>query len=98
LDPQAWKLSASHATETAGGATTLRGWNSGTPQTAGMWFQIELPQAVVINGVQFDSVGTVGGGRRGANPGAAGANAPAAPAGGAAAPAPAGGVAPAGAG
>jgi mono/diheme cytochrome c family protein len=91
LDPQAWKLSASHGTENAGGATTLRGWNSGTPQTAGMWFQIELPQPVVVTELQFDSIGTVGGGRRGAGANAAAPTAPgAAPAAAPVAAAPAG--------
>ena len=34
---------------------TLRGWNSGAPQAPGMWFQVELPQPVLLTEVQFDS-------------------------------------------
>lgn len=91
LDSQQWKLAASHATETASGATTLRGWSTGAPQAAGMWFSIELPQPVLVTEVQFDSVAAAGGGRGGRGPAAA-APAPAAgaPAGAAPATAPAG--------
>jgi mono/diheme cytochrome c family protein len=83
LDPQQWKLTASHGVESAAGAVTLRGWSSGAPQAAGMWFQIDLSQPVVVSEVQFDSsaVGGQGGGRaRGAVAAAArGAAAPGAP-------------------
>jgi hypothetical protein len=71
LDPQQWKLSASHAPAEAPSALTLRGWSSGVPQAAGMWFQVELPQPVTVTEVQFDSasVGGAGGrGGRGAQP------------------------------
>ena len=75
LDPQQWKLTASHNADAASGAASLRGWNSGAPQAAGMWFQIELPQPAVVTEVQFDSSAAGGqgggGGRggRGAGPG-----------------------------
>jgi mono/diheme cytochrome c family protein len=71
LDSQNWKLTASHGAEGAVGASTLRGWTSGTPQAQGMWFTIELPQPVVVTEVQFESM-SMGGGRggRGAAPGA----------------------------
>jgi hypothetical protein len=82
LDSQQWKLTASHATDTAAGAATLRGWSSGAPQTAGMWFTIELPQPAMVTELQFESAFTGGG--RGGGRGAAGA--PGAP--GAAPPAP----------
>ena len=99
LDSQQWKLSASHAPEAAAGAATLRGWNSGVPQTAGMWFAVELPQPALVTEIQFDSArGGGGGGGRAAQgcagatrlrppqrPGAAAGGPPAAPA---AAPAP----------
>jgi mono/diheme cytochrome c family protein len=103
LDSQQWKLSASHGSETAGGASTLRGWSTGAPQAAGMWFSIELPQPAVITEVQFDSTASMGGGGRGGRgqgpaPGAgapAGATAPtaSAPAAGQPAPAPDGAAA-----
>ena len=53
--PESWKLTASHNTQTAGDATTLRPWSSGHPQAAGMWVQIELPQPATVAGVQFES-------------------------------------------
>jgi mono/diheme cytochrome c family protein len=74
VDPQAFKLTASHSTETAALGGTLRGWNTGAPQAAGMWFQIELAQPMLVTEVQFDSANVpgAGGGRggRGAAPGA----------------------------
>jgi hypothetical protein len=89
LSSDAWKLSASHGTDTANLAASLRGWNTGAPQTAGMWFQIELAQPTLVSEVMFDSPGTGrgggGGGGRGAAPGAPGA--PGAPPAGAPAPA-----------
>jgi mono/diheme cytochrome c family protein len=72
LDWQSWKLTASHGAGTAGGAATLLGWTSGVPQTPGMWFQVELPQAAVVTELQFDSANT-GGGRGGRGAGAAAA-------------------------
>jgi len=72
LDPQQFKLTASHGTDTAEHAATLRGWSSGVPQIPGMWFQVELPQPAQVTELQFDSVAAGGrGGRRGAAPGAA---------------------------
>ena len=53
--PESWKLTASHNTQTAGDATTLRPWSSGHPQAPGMWVQIELPQPAMVAGVQFES-------------------------------------------
>jgi hypothetical protein len=99
LDSQQWKLSASHGSETAAGASTLRGWSTGAPQAAGMWFSIELPQPALITEVQFDSTSSMGGGRGGrgaaATPGAGAPAGAAAAAGAAPAAQPAG--APAGA-
>jgi mono/diheme cytochrome c family protein len=53
-----WKLTASHNSTKAsyaitGGATNA--WSSGAPQTAGMWFQIELPETVPLWDVNFAS-------------------------------------------
>ena len=53
--PESWKLTASHNTQTASDATTLRPWSSGHPQAAGMWVQIELPKPAMVAGVQFES-------------------------------------------
>jgi mono/diheme cytochrome c family protein len=88
LDSAQWKITASHAAETAAGAATLRGWSTGAPQTAGMWLTVELAQPALIDELQFESTASGGGrsgrgrfggpGGRGAAPGAApGAPAPA---------------------
>ena len=83
LPDPTWKLSASHNTAGVGGALTMASWSSQTPQTPGMWFQVELPKAETITEVQFDS--TAGGGRGGRGAagrgGAQAAGAPGAPAG-----------------
>ena len=95
LDAQTLKLSASHASENAVGAATLRGWNSGAPQAPGMWFSIELPQPTSVTEVQFDSVSEFRGGGRGGRGAAVAAPAGAPPAGGGAPPATAAQSAPA---
>jgi mono/diheme cytochrome c family protein len=86
LDAQQWKLTASHSTDTAAGAATLRGWNTGAPQAPGMWLTVELPQAALVTEVQFESTTEMRGGRggrgAGAPAGAAGAPAPQAAGGG----------------
>jgi mono/diheme cytochrome c family protein len=55
-----WKLTASHAAETrkgstasADGALTFEGWTTGVTQKAGMWFQVELPEATTLTEIQF---------------------------------------------
>ena len=53
--PDGTKLTASHNTQTAGDATTLRPWSSGHAQQPGMWVQIELAQPAMVAGVQFES-------------------------------------------
>jgi mono/diheme cytochrome c family protein len=65
LDAQQWKLTASHGADTAAGARSLRGWSSGAPQAAGMWFAVELAQPAVVTEVQFDSNLASGRGGRG---------------------------------
>ena len=86
-----WKATASHNAATAAGAFNFASWNTGTPQQAGMWFQVELPETATITELQFASGGSGfgGGGRgqRGGRGGAAGANAGGQPAGAAAPPA-----------
>jgi mono/diheme cytochrome c family protein/glucose/arabinose dehydrogenase len=86
IDPQpTWKASASHNTENAIGAFSFAGWSTAAPQQPGMWFQIELPEAIAITEIQFTSPGGFGGGRggrggRGAGAAAPTGDAPAAPA------------------
>jgi mono/diheme cytochrome c family protein/glucose/arabinose dehydrogenase len=72
LQPQpTWRATASHNSETAANGLTLAGWTSGVPQAPGMWFQIELPEPVMVAEVQFDAAG--GGRLGGANRGGGGA-------------------------
>jgi mono/diheme cytochrome c family protein/glucose/arabinose dehydrogenase len=79
-----WKITASHNAATAANGLGIQPWSSGKAQEAGMWFQVEFPQAVRLREIQFESgvvapenVSAVpgaptrtaaGGGRRGANP------------------------------
>jgi mono/diheme cytochrome c family protein len=54
-----WKFTASHKPADAwlaadGNATTR--YTTGVPQKPGMWFQIELPEAAKVVGLQLDSV------------------------------------------
>jgi hypothetical protein len=69
------KVSASVNGATAQNALTLRGWNTGGPQTAGTWLQIELTSPALVTEVAFDSpvdwfgaAGTAARGRAGATP------------------------------
>src|SRR3954470_1406589 len=88
IDPLQFKFTASHAPAAAIGAATLRGWNSGVPQTPGVWLTVELPQPVVVTELQFESLSQNRGGRGRGAPGAApAAGAAATPAGPGAAPA-----------
>ncbi len=73
-DPNVWKLTASHNPAGAATALTLTGWSSQTPQAAGMWFQVELPQPAMVSEIQFESTGGRGGG--GGGRGAAGRGGP----------------------
>jgi mono/diheme cytochrome c family protein/glucose/arabinose dehydrogenase len=86
-----WKATASHNSATAVNGFTIQPWSAGQPQQAGMWYQVELPAALQLSEIQFESAGVapenvlavpgaptrtaVGGGRRGA-PGAPAAPAP----------------------
>jgi mono/diheme cytochrome c family protein/glucose/arabinose dehydrogenase len=67
-----WKVTASHNAEAAPGALTFTTWNTAAPQQPGMWFQVELPDAVRLAEIQFESPAGRGAGGRGR------ANAPAA--------------------
>jgi hypothetical protein len=81
-----WKVTASHNPAAAPGALTFTTWNTAAPQQPGMWFQVELPDAVRLTEIQFESPGQGGrggGGGRGRGavpPGEAAPGAPAAPA------------------
>jgi mono/diheme cytochrome c family protein len=70
-----WKVTASHDSQpkpqanaeggynyagSAAGALNYLGWTTGVAQQPGMWFQIELPDAVTLNEIQFTS-STIGG-------------------------------------
>jgi mono/diheme cytochrome c family protein len=66
-----WKVSSSHSTATAANALTLAGWTTGEPQQPNMWFQVDLPQPVMLTEIQFDSANT--GRAGGAGPGRGGA-------------------------
>jgi mono/diheme cytochrome c family protein/glucose/arabinose dehydrogenase len=50
-----WRATASHNSGGAAGAFDYTRWSTEIGQLAGMWFQIELPQPVVLSEVQFDS-------------------------------------------
>jgi mono/diheme cytochrome c family protein len=50
-----WKWTASHNSSTAYYAPGIQPWSSGVPQTAGMWLQVELPQATTVSELQFES-------------------------------------------
>jgi mono/diheme cytochrome c family protein len=62
-DPS-WKAGASHNNQTAIFGLNFVAWSSGAPQEPGMWFQVELPSAMTITEIQFES--TTGG--RGGTP------------------------------
>ncbi len=70
-----WVLTASHNSSAARNALSVDPWTTGTPQQAGMWLQIELPRAVSLTEIQFDSWSGLarGGGGFGGGRGAAGA-------------------------
>lgn len=73
-----WKATASHNAEAAADAFNFGGWTSRAPQEPGMWFQVELPEAVSLTEIEFVSPGGFGfGGRgRGGRGGAPGAPGP----------------------
>jgi mono/diheme cytochrome c family protein/glucose/arabinose dehydrogenase len=79
-----WKATASHNAAAAPGGLNYAGWTSGTPQQAGMWYQVELPEPATVTEIEFISTAPPaprGGGRgRGGRGASAGAGAPAQPA------------------
>jgi mono/diheme cytochrome c family protein len=67
----AWKVTASHNPAELGFSLTSRGWSTGAPQAPGMYYQIELPQPLMLAEIEFDSpIPTTGrlGGRGAAGP------------------------------
>jgi mono/diheme cytochrome c family protein len=66
IDPSTLTITASTGSDTAAGAASLRGWNSGAPQAAGMWLTVELPQPASLTELQFDSDQSLSRGRGGA--------------------------------
>jgi putative membrane-bound dehydrogenase-like protein len=50
-----WKFSASHNPAIASYAVTIQPWTSGLAQEPGMWLQVELPQAVSLVELEFES-------------------------------------------
>ncbi len=57
-----WKATASNtgevrkgSTASPAGAFTFEGWTTGATQKEGMWFQVELPRAVKVTELQFNS-------------------------------------------
>ncbi len=57
----AWIASASHHSEDASRGLNFAGWTTAAPQAAGMWYQVELPSALTIAELQFDSPPQPGG-------------------------------------
>ncbi len=51
----AWTFSASHNEAVANYAVSIQPWTTGAPQAPGMWFQVELPEAVTLTEIQFES-------------------------------------------
>jgi hypothetical protein len=58
-----WKVTSSHNAPVVIGGTahpeaalTLEGWTTGVAQTAGMWYQIELPRTVNLTGIDYQSL------------------------------------------
>jgi mono/diheme cytochrome c family protein len=54
VDPS-WKLTASQNPAIASYALSTQQWTTGLPQAAGMWLQVELPQAAMLTEIQFES-------------------------------------------
>jgi hypothetical protein len=48
-----WSATASQNADLAVRGFGTAGWTSGEPQTAGMWFQFELPQPVTVAEIHF---------------------------------------------
>jgi mono/diheme cytochrome c family protein len=56
-DASGWTISASHNDTAAANAMSdaQARWDSGEPQRAGMWFQVEFAQPIPVQEVQFDA-------------------------------------------
>jgi hypothetical protein len=61
IDRKNWILTASHNGQTVNNAIDQNAgsrWDTATPQVPGMWFQIELPEATEVAGLQLDATGS----------------------------------------
>jgi mono/diheme cytochrome c family protein/glucose/arabinose dehydrogenase len=67
LSSEGLRTTASHGTD-VDKALTLRGWTTGEPQRAGMWYQIELPEPARVAEIRFDSPSQGGRGRNSVTP------------------------------
>jgi len=65
-----WRATASDNATSAVRAFGTAGWSSLVPQRPDQWFQFELPEAVTLVEIQFQSAGGGGGGGRAGAPGA----------------------------
>ncbi len=54
VDPS-WTITASHNTATASNVLSINAWTSGVAQQPGMWVQVELPRAVSLTELEFES-------------------------------------------
>lgn len=61
-DRATWSASASHSaptriggTSSAMGAFSFEGWTTGVAQEPGMWFEVALPEPVLLTEIQFES-------------------------------------------
>jgi mono/diheme cytochrome c family protein/glucose/arabinose dehydrogenase len=52
-----WKATASHNPSGASAALNFSGWSSNAPQEPGMWFQLQLPEPLMLTEIQFESPG-----------------------------------------
>ena len=62
LPQENWKITASHSASARIGGTAspksafnFEGWTTGEQQKAGMWFQVELPEAATLTEIHFNS-------------------------------------------
>jgi mono/diheme cytochrome c family protein len=59
-DTAGWKWSASVNADAAANVATAGRWDTAGPQQPGQWFQIELPQAMMVSEVQLDATAPTG--------------------------------------
>lgn len=52
---ESWVVTSSHDNERAFGALNFEGWRTEASQERGMWFQVEIPAAINLAEIQFES-------------------------------------------